>query len=123
MLSLACLVLYGRYVSDTLSGARVIRTSYLLDKTLPLKSAHLNQELLSRLLSDRAEIFETPVQFFSLSPEKVRRTTISDGLQALFAVVRGGFRWRRTRSVQTVEPEQEIVSRVRSRGAGTVGNS
>lgn len=91
LLSLAYLLLYGRYISDALSGVRAIRASYLRDGVVDLDHQCVNQHILSALLRDRAEIFETPVQFFSLSPEKVRRTTVLDGLQSLFNIVRWRF--------------------------------
>jgi len=120
LLSIAYLLLHGRYVSDTLSGARAIRASYLKAGGLDLKHPCFNQELLSQLLGDRAEIFETPVQFFSLSPEKVRRTTVREGLESLLAVVRGSLRSRKRQNLENTQPSQpEIVPRVRARGAGT----
>ena len=48
----------------------------------------LNQKLLSRLLTARAEILETPVRFYSMSPGQVRRTSIMEGVQALGTIVR-----------------------------------
>jgi 2-phospho-L-lactate transferase/gluconeogenesis factor (CofD/UPF0052 family) len=92
LLSLAYLLLYGRYISDTLSGVRAIRASYLFDEVVDLRHQSVNQHILSKLLRERAEIFETPVQFFSLSPEKVRRTTALDGLQSLLYILRWRFR-------------------------------
>jgi 2-phospho-L-lactate transferase/gluconeogenesis factor (CofD/UPF0052 family) len=88
LLSAAYLLLYGRYVSDTLSEVRACRLPYLeqLDVTNPL----LNHHLLSLLLKQHAEIVEVPVQFLPLSPRSVRRTTVGDGLRALAAIVR----WR-----------------------------
>jgi hypothetical protein len=87
LLSLTYLFLYGRYVSDVLSGARVIRASYLQHDSIALGDKCLNQHLLSALLRDEAEVFEAPVQFFSMSPEKVKRTTIADGMQALRTIL------------------------------------
>jgi 2-phospho-L-lactate transferase/gluconeogenesis factor (CofD/UPF0052 family) len=87
MLSLAYLILYGRYISDTLSGARAIRISYLNAAEIDLKHQCANQHLLSRLLNDDAELFETPVQFFPMSPERVRRPTIFGGVRALFTIL------------------------------------
>jgi len=92
VLSLVYLLLYGRYISDTLSGARAIRAAYLTGNRLDLDHRGLNQELLSLLLRDRAEIFEVPVQFLPISPEKVRRTTVAEGLQSLFTILRRRFR-------------------------------
>ena len=94
VLSLAYLVFHGRYISDTLSGARAVRTSYLTGAGLDLDHRGLNQQLLSMMLRDRAEIFEVPVQFLPISPEKVRRTTVGEGLRALLTIL-----WRRFRPV------------------------
>ena len=91
-LSLAYLALYGRYISDTLSAARAIRVSYALALPCPLTDKRANQHLLSALLRRRAEMLEIPVQFFSISPERVRRTSIVDGLLAIGAAVFERFR-------------------------------
>jgi len=87
VLSLSYLLLYGRYISDTLSGVRAVRATYLTQGIPNLSNKWLNQEILSRLLRSRGEIFETPVQFFSISPKKVRRTSVLDGLQSLIKIV------------------------------------
>ncbi|MEO6213651.1 MAG: 2-phospho-L-lactate transferase CofD family protein, partial [Vicinamibacterales bacterium] len=62
-LSLLYLWLYGRYVSDTLSAARVIRTADVLRVPCALTDKLMNQHLLSGLLRRKAEMFEVPVQF------------------------------------------------------------
>ena len=88
-LSLACLTLYGRYISDTLSGARAIRAEDALSINVPLTHKRANQHLLARLLRRKAEILEIPVQFFPLSPEKVKRTSIVEGLGLLGGLITG----------------------------------
>lgn len=90
LLSLAYLVLYGRYISDTLSAARAIRASDALDAGIDLTHKRANQYLLSDLLRRKAEILEIPVRFLPISPEKVKRTSPLEGLQSLLAIV-----WRR----------------------------
>ncbi|HQR32085.1 MAG TPA: 2-phospho-L-lactate transferase CofD family protein [Blastocatellia bacterium] len=87
LLSLAYLMRYGRYLSDTLSAARAIRTSYLRDENLDLRDSGFNQKLLCLLLENQAEVIETPIQFFPLSPDQVRRTTVVDGLRSLLTVL------------------------------------
>jgi hypothetical protein len=86
-LSLLYLALYGRYVSDTLSAARAVRASDALALRVPLNHKLANQHLLSRLLGRRAEMLEIPVQFFAISPERVRRTSVLDGLSAIGVAV------------------------------------
>jgi 2-phospho-L-lactate transferase/gluconeogenesis factor (CofD/UPF0052 family) len=88
-LSLACLTLYGRYISDTLSGVRAIRTEDALSIGVPLTHKRANQQLLARLLRRKAEILEIPVQFFPISPERVKRTSIVEGLGLLGALIVG----------------------------------
>jgi hypothetical protein len=87
VLSLAYLLLYGRYISDTLSAVRAVRASDALEAGIDLTHKSANQYLLSRLLRRRAEILELPVQFVPISPEKVKRTSALDGLQALITIV------------------------------------
>ncbi|MBP1633524.1 MAG: hypothetical protein H6Q10_98 [Acidobacteria bacterium] len=82
-LSASYLLLYGRYVTDTLSGARCVRARYALAAAADPDDKLLNQRLLSLLMRDRAELIEIPVRFFPLSPERVRRTTVPEGLRSL----------------------------------------
>jgi 2-phospho-L-lactate transferase/gluconeogenesis factor (CofD/UPF0052 family) len=76
------LLLYGRHIADTLSGVRAVRTAYARVEGLE-NGALANQRMLSLLLRERADVLEVPIQFFSLSPEKARRTTAFEGLRAL----------------------------------------
>jgi 2-phospho-L-lactate transferase/gluconeogenesis factor (CofD/UPF0052 family) len=83
ILSLQFLLLHGRYIADTLSGARALRAADALAATCSLTHKLANQYLLSGLLRRRAEILEIPVQFFAISPDLVRRTTIMDGVRSV----------------------------------------
>ena len=87
-LSLLYLGLYGRYVSDTLSAARVVRTADVLRVPSALNDKLVNQHLLSVLLRRKAEMFEVPVQFFSMAPDRVKRTTPLEGLRAAATVLK-----------------------------------
>jgi 2-phospho-L-lactate transferase/gluconeogenesis factor (CofD/UPF0052 family) len=118
LLSLAYLALYGRYVSDTLSAARVARTGDVLCLPVLLTDKLANQHLLSVLLGRKAEMFEVPVQFFSLSPAQVKRTSPLDGIRALATVLTGRFKrvpgnQRHTRSATEVSPESSHHAQVR----------
>ena len=68
VLSLACLALYGRFVTDTLSGVRAVRAADVLDTRVDLTRRGVNHVLLAALLRRKAEILEVPVRFFPLSP-------------------------------------------------------
>ena len=51
MLSLTYLLLYGRYIADTLSGVRAIKTSYLKADGIDLKSKYVNQYILATVVT------------------------------------------------------------------------
>src|SRR5262245_55242084 len=72
VLSLMYLLLYGRYISDTLSGARAIRSGFLRELGAVIARSDFNHVLLGRLLRRRAEVFEAPVYYFPISPRRVR---------------------------------------------------
>jgi hypothetical protein len=91
LLSLACLFLYGRYVSDTLSGVRAIRTSVLQKHGVDPHDRSANFQMLAVLLHSGAEVIETPVRYFPISPEKVKRTSVGEGFGALYTLLRGRF--------------------------------
>jgi 2-phospho-L-lactate transferase/gluconeogenesis factor (CofD/UPF0052 family) len=102
LLSLAYLAFYRRYISDTLSAVRAVRADVAFDPAIDLTDKRANHQMLSTLLRRKAEILEIPVQFFPISPEKVKRTSPLDGLQALGTIV-----WRRfaaDRPVRTLDP-------------------
>ena len=92
MLSLACLLLYGRYISDTLSAVRAVRAEDALGIEIALTHKRANQYLLARLLRRKAEILEIPVRFFPLSPDRVKRTSVFEGLRSLGALMSGRLR-------------------------------
>ena len=86
VLSAAYLFLFGRYVSDTLSGVRAVRASFLTSLPVAPDDKLANQYLLCALLREKADLLETPVQFLPLSPERVRRTTPGEGLRSLAVI-------------------------------------
>ena len=87
VLSLACLGLYGRFITDTLSGVRAVRASDVFETRVDLTRRGVNHILLAALLRRKAEILEVPVRFFPLSPDRVTRTTAWDGLRDLGILV------------------------------------
>lgn len=86
-LSLVYLIFFGRYVADTLSGARVVRAAELVGLPVPFTHKLLNAYLLPRLLRRRADLLEVPVQFIPMSPERVRRTGVMEGLRSVATVI------------------------------------
>ncbi len=103
MLSLIYLVLYGRYVSDTLSGARALRARFFDSPDVDLADKKLNQRLLSGVLENNGDLFETPVRFFSMSPIQVKRTTVREGLGSILSILIWRFRRVRHSSAKAAD--------------------
>ena len=111
-LSLICLLCYGRYISDTLSGVRAIRAEDVLAPDVDLTHKNANHVLLSRLLRRKADIVEMPVRFVPLSPDRVKRTSALDGISALATLVMHRFTRLRTPSnVGSYPSESATASR------------
>jgi hypothetical protein len=108
ILSAAYLVLFGRYISDTLSGVRAARAGFLTSLPVPPDDKLANQYLLCSLLGEKADVLETPVQFLPLSPERVRRTTLGEGLRSLSVIAwQRMTRPKRTAGAAAAPPEVE----------------
>ncbi len=114
VLSAAYLVLFGRYVSDTLSGVRAVRTGFLTNLPVAPDDKLANQYLLCALLREKADLLETPVQFLPLSPERVRRTTLAEGIRSLAVIA-----WQRiTRPKRTAAASAAADLKPRAAGSG-----
>ena len=86
-LSVMYFLLFGRYIADTLSGARAMRYRIFRDVGVTLSTPRANHRLLGAILRARASIHEVPVRFVPLSPERVKRTTVRNGLVALLTII------------------------------------
>ena len=99
LLSLAYLVLYGRHISDTLTGVRAVKIGYFIDSGTQLDHPRINHFLLSALLRAQATVFETPVQFFPQYPEGA--VTVGEGLRALLMIL-----WWRFKTLPRPVPDE-----------------
>jgi 2-phospho-L-lactate transferase/gluconeogenesis factor (CofD/UPF0052 family) len=118
LLSVFYLVGYGRYVSDTLSEARLVRAPYFLRCGVDVAHKDLNHHLLAAVLGDKAEIRELPVTFLPLSPARVRRTGVRDGLAALWTIIR--LRLQRGSGRRASAPADEAAANAKSSAAHPV---
>jgi len=90
-LSLVYLVLYGRYISDTLSGLKLVRTSLLKSIDAEISDESFNQKLLSHLLKAKGTVYEIPVGFLPMSPDKVKRTSVWQGVKGILVIFQKRF--------------------------------
>jgi len=108
VLSLLYLLLYGRYVSDTLSGVWIVARRYAVDGAWPPADPRAPQMLLSAVLRDQAELRELPVRFQALPATRVRRLRVSDGIAAIGVIL--SRRWRRSPEAEpAVQPARPLA--------------
>ena len=90
-LSLMYLIFYGHFISDTLSGLRLVKTDSLKQFDLQIDHASFNQRLLCKLLQGKGAVYEMPVGFLPMSPDKVERTSVLQGLQNILVIIQQRF--------------------------------
>jgi hypothetical protein len=112
VLSAAYLLLFGRYISDTLSGVRAVRAGFLTSLPVPPDDKLANPYRLCALLREKADLLETPVQFLPLSPERVRRTTPVEGLRSLAVIA-----WQRLTRPRPAGPSASDPADLESQAA------
>lgn len=86
-MSLLTLLLYGRYLSDTLSGVLGVRAEDVLELARRGRDPLDPPEILARLLRRRANILETPIQYFGRPPSRESSRPLRSGLRALVALL------------------------------------
>lgn len=90
-LSLMYLLFYGHFISDTLSGLRIVKKDVFREFDLDVQEASFNQRLLCKLLRGKGAVYEMPVGFLPMSPDKVKRTSVVQGLQNIWVIVQQRF--------------------------------
>lgn len=94
-LTLVYSVLFLRHVTDTLSGVRAMPYRAFRRAAPRLVDARTNHLLLANIFRSRVIFHEAPVRFLPLSPARVKRATIRDGLTAILTIIRCRFRGSR----------------------------
>ena len=90
-LSLLTLLLYSRFVSDPLTSARAFLGNKIRHLDTKGQGFEYDQEVLGILLRQDATIFEIPVSFRPRTRAEGKKIRLSDGLKALWALVRTRF--------------------------------
>jgi hypothetical protein len=88
LISILTLVLYDRYITDTLTGLKAFDAAVL--RNLQLKSAgvDLEMEIVAKLSRQRRFILEVPVHFKARTRAQGKKMSVADGLWALVALLR-----------------------------------
>lgn len=91
LLSALCLLLYRRFISDPLTGMKAFQTSLLKGLSLSSDGLDLETELIAKLARQGTFILEVPIDYYPRKKSEGKKTTVADGVQALFALIRFRF--------------------------------
>ncbi len=91
LLSMLTLLLYNRYLSDTLTGVKGFDAKALRDLDLKGTGPDLDLELVAKLSRANRYILEIPVDFKPRTRAEGKKTTIADGFRAVWALLRYRF--------------------------------
>jgi 2-phospho-L-lactate transferase/gluconeogenesis factor (CofD/UPF0052 family) len=88
LISILTLLLYDRYITDTLTGLKAFDAAVL--RNLHLKSAgvDLEMEIVAKLSRQRRFILEVPIRFKARTRAQGKKMTVADGFRALLALLR-----------------------------------
>lgn len=91
LLSGLCLLLYRRFISDPLTGVKGFQASLLKNLVLHSDGLDLETELIAKLAREGVFILEVPVDYYPRKKTDGKKTTVWDGVSALFALLKYRF--------------------------------
>ena len=86
LLSITTLFLYNRYVTDPLSTLKAFDKALLEDLNLKSSGLDLEMETIAKITLRGEYILEVPVQYKARSVMEGKKTTVVEGIKALFAL-------------------------------------
>jgi 2-phospho-L-lactate transferase/gluconeogenesis factor (CofD/UPF0052 family) len=88
LISILTLLLYDRYVTDTLTSVKAFDAGALRNLKLKSSGVDLDMEIVAKLARQRRFILEVPIQFKARTRAQGKKMTVADGFRALFALLR-----------------------------------
>jgi len=91
VLSVFCLLLYGRWITDLLTGYKIYPAGILKGFTVRTRGFETDHELTAKLVKSGIAIHEVPVGYTPRSKEEGKKIRARDGLIALWTLLRFRF--------------------------------
>jgi 2-phospho-L-lactate transferase/gluconeogenesis factor (CofD/UPF0052 family) len=85
--SFLCLALFNRYVSDAFTGIKAFDARLLKSLKLASNSLNLDTEIIAKLGQRGVFILELPVDYMPRTRKEGKKTTVVDGLRAIFGLL------------------------------------
>jgi len=88
LISILTLLLYNRYITDTLTGLKAFDATVLRKLELKSSGVDLEMEIVAKLSRQQRFILEVPIQFKARTRAQGKKMNVADGLRALLALFR-----------------------------------
>ena len=88
VLTLFAFVLYGRWITDMLTGYKIYPRSFLGSITVKTAGFETDHELSAKLFKKRFKIREVPVNYIPRSIAEGKKITPLDGAKALWTLLK-----------------------------------
>lgn len=85
-------LLYGEFLTDTLTAYKIYPTEFLKKQNLKTTGFETDHELTAKLIKNGYKIIEVPISYTPRSVEEGKKIRFSDGLIALWTLLRFRFR-------------------------------
>lgn len=87
ILSILCLLLYNRYISDTLTSLKAFDSKVLKKLILNSKGVDLDLEIIAKLSLERVYIAEVPVNYKPRKVSEGKKITFLDGIKSIWRLL------------------------------------
>jgi 2-phospho-L-lactate transferase/gluconeogenesis factor (CofD/UPF0052 family) len=87
LLSVTCLLLYNRYISDPLTSIKAFNGSILRKLKLKSKGFDIDLEITANILTTKNFILEIPVSYYPRSKMKGKKITIYEGFKCILRLI------------------------------------
>ena len=91
ILSIWTFMLYGKFITDTLTAYKIYKTSIIKDFTVKTKGFETDHELTAKLIKKGIRINEIPIKYIPRSKAEGKKIKFSDGLFAVLTLFRFRF--------------------------------
>jgi glycosyltransferase involved in cell wall biosynthesis len=87
-LSFFFIILYGRLISDLLTGYKVYEKAFFEKNTIYSKGFETDHEITVKLLRNKTKIIEIPIKYYPRSKKEGKKISFKDAIKALLIILK-----------------------------------
>ena len=88
ILSLSVILLYGKFITDTLTAYKIYPTSEINKMDIITNGFETDHEITAKLIHNKVKIIEVPINYYPRTTKQGKKIRMKDGLIALWTFIR-----------------------------------